>query len=186
MENMNQAIQRVKQIQSDIEEKKRELSQAIKEAEKKKASVLQEKEKYTKAGEISKVVKCKTEAEAYEERIQYLQNELENMSAEDLAEEIEELQAFARKYAQDKIDDTGDIYYKAWVEGLESEEEASKAISSANWILNETDKLLNRKPSFNRIFPNQFAGMMEATRNDIKYVGAWNSFTRRRYGKYLK
>lgn len=186
MENMNQAIQRVKQIQSDIEEKKRELSQEIEKAEEEKAKAIQAKKKYMESGEMAKVVKCKTEAEAYEERIEYLQNEMENVRTEDLAEEIEELQAFARKYAQDKIDDTGDIYYKAWVEGLESEEEARKAISSANWILTETDKLLNKKPSFNRIFPNHFAGMMEATRNDVKYIGAWNSFTRRRYRKYLK
>ena len=186
MENMNQAIQRVKQIQSDIEEKKRELSQEIEKAEEEKAKAIQAKKKYMESGEMAKVAKCKTEAEAYKERIQYLQNELENMSAEDLAEEIEELQDFARKYAQDKIDDTGDIYYKAWVEGLEAEEEARKAISSARWILRETDKLLNRKLTANGVLANQFAGMIEATRNDVKYVGAWNSFTRRRYRKYLK
>ena len=186
MENMKEAKQRVMEILRDMEKREEELSQEIEKAEEEKAKAIQAKKKYMESGEMAKVAKCKTEAEAYEERIQYLQNELENMSAEDLAEEIEELQAFARKYAQDKIDDTGDIYYKAWVEGLDAEEEARKAISSANWILTETDKLLNRKPSFNRIFPNHFAGMMEATRNDVKYVGAWNSFTRRRYGKYLK
>lgn len=185
MENMKEAKQRVMEILRDMEKREEELSQEIEKAEEEKAKAIQAKKKYMESGEMAKVAKHKTEADAYAERINYLQQELENISAENLKEEIEELQDFARKYANRKIRKTADVYYKAWIEGKQSEDEAEKAISSANWIINETDKILKRR-TVNRIFPSHFAGMIEQTQNDFKYIDAWNCFYKRRREEYLK
>lgn len=185
MENMNEAIARAKELIAIADKRKWDIEEALKEAESGKAKALQAVESFSKEGDINKIKSAKAEADAFEERIRYLKSQSEEMNFEDLEEDIEELQAFARAYAKQKQAETGDIYYNAWVEGERAELEAEHAINNANWIITQTDRILKRN-SNNSIGGNIFKGMLEGSKKEIQFVEVWSRFYQRRREEYLK
>lgn len=185
MENMNQAIQKAKELLAKADKEKWNVLQEIKEAEEEKQKALQAMETATAKGNISEIKKHKVEAEAYEERISFLKNKSENMSFEDMEDEIEELQAFVKAYAKKKVNESGNVYYQAWIDGQEADLEADKAVNTANWILTQTDRILDRS-GYNHIGLNQYKGMFEPSRKEVNFTAVWNEFYRRRREEYLK
>lgn len=175
MKDIQEAVQKVKSILKEVEESKAETLKEIEEAESKRKKAKEEAERSIAEGDISKYSQAKAEEEALQKRIDFLQGE---KSFADMEKEINEIQDFAKKCVDQAIKETGDIYYKAWIEGLRAEKKAESVRSNASWIIRETDRLLNRS-SFCMITQNVYKGMLVASQERLEYIEAWKRLRNR-------
>ena len=183
IENMNQALERTREMLALVERSNAERIEKIEEAESAKEKALQAMKEYTKNGDIEKIKDCRLEADALEERIHYLTKEAPEASFQYLEEEIDELQALVKSFARQKAEESGEIYYNAWIEGERADLEAQQTINNANWIIRETDKILNRE-RYDSANGNLYGGMLEPSKRETRFIETWNRFYRRRREGY--
>ena len=178
MKNMNEALAKAKEIIKKAEMRKAGILQEIEETEAKNEKALQEAGKNLSEGNTRLYIKAKNESEAYKERIRFLESESEK-GFTDMESEINELQAFIKEYVKEKNRGISDVYYNAWIEGTKAEKEAEKVRATANWIIQTTDKILNRYYS-HTISQSVYSGMLEPSKKGIEYIEAWKGFKNRK------
>ena len=179
MENINEATAKAKELIQKAEATKAEIIKEIEEYELKREKALQEAGRNLAEGNTGKYIKAKNEAEAYKEKIRFLEDNAENPNFSNMESEIEGLQENVKEISRKANKKVFDIYYKAWVEGTTAEEEAESARTTANWIIQETDKLLNKQYS-STVSRSVYCGMLEPSKNSFRYVDAWKGFRHRK------
>ena len=176
MKEFQEVLKKAKDLLAEAERRKEENLQEIEKAEAEKEKAIKEAEQSTKEGDTAGYSKAKAEAEALQERISFLQK---GASFADMEKEINELQERVKEISRKANRKVFDIYYRAWIEAGKAEAEATKVCNNGNWILIQTDKLLNREFS-DRVSDSLFSGMLKPSEEKVKYVPAWSSMRERR------
>lgn len=178
MKKLNDSIRKAQSIIKDAENRRKKLEEEKSELEERSKKGYQEAQIYIANDKTDEFHACLDSVAENNAKISFVESELEKpLFSETEIAELKTLKAQIKKCVDEKNEAVGDVYYNALQNGRHAEKLAQSAKIKAQGTLYRICDIIGEPPV--TLYKCPYAGMIEVTRNQLDFIGAWQGFKRR-------